>query len=30
VLYFGQVDRTGNVVSVDRLAASPVRLRERG
>jgi NosR/NirI family transcriptional regulator, nitrous oxide reductase regulator len=30
VLYFGQVDRTGSVVAVDRLAASPVRMRERG
>ena len=29
VLYFGQVDRTGRLVAVDRLAASPVRMRER-
>ena len=29
VLYFGQVDRAGRPVAVDRLAASPVRMRER-
>ena len=29
VLTFGQVDRSGRVVATDRLAASPVRLRER-
>jgi thioredoxin reductase/ferredoxin len=28
VLSFGQVDRSGEVISVDRLAASPVRMRE--
>jgi ferredoxin len=29
VLYFGQVDRSGRTVSLDRLAASPVRMNER-
>jgi thioredoxin reductase/ferredoxin len=30
VLTFGQVDREGNVLATDRLAASPVRMREGG
>jgi thioredoxin reductase/ferredoxin len=29
VLTFGQVDRRGNVISTDRLAASPVQMREQ-
>jgi Fe-S-cluster-containing hydrogenase component 2 len=28
VLYFGQVDRRGNIVQTDFLGASPVRMRE--